>query len=323
MELMQQLQTEVSEQRDYSFKTDHFTFSIIGTKGEEQSFVTGYISVPEIDLYNELVTPNALKSMLRQIMEKTITLDYEHEAWRDDNTILPVGKITEAKVDDKGLWVKAELNPHSPKYKALWGSIKGGFVNAFSIAFKPLKVVAKTIGDTTIKLIEDLELLNVALTATPVNSGAIMTGHNIKAVLLKAIEDTKEEKVLVSKALITKLMEEKSMGEETETVTPEAEVTEEVAPVEEATETPTEEAPEATPEPETKDEEVKEEVVEEEKPVEEGEAELKAIVKELSSKVEAQAKELKAIKETPVFKSIVSDNKPALKSEKVDMLNLI
>ena len=137
--------------------------------------MTGYISTPDIDVYNDLVTPKALDSMLRQINERIITLDYDHEVWREDNTRLPVGKIVEGKIDSRGLWVKAKLNRDSPKFKNLWGSIKNGFITAFSIAFKPLKAVSKIIGDTKVRLIDNLELLNVALTGTPVNRGAVMT----------------------------------------------------------------------------------------------------------------------------------------------------
>jgi len=315
METIAQLKSEMSNQEAYQFCTDRMTH-FIDLKGDKQAYVTGYISVPEIDLYNDLITPAALKSMLAQIMAKTITLDYEHEAFRDDNTILPVGKIVEAKVDERGLWVKAVLNSHSPKYKALWGSIKGGFINAFSIAFKPLKILKKTIGNATVQLIEDLQLLNVAFTGTPVNGGAVMTGHSMKSVMMKAIEDTKEEKVLVSKSLITKLMEEKSMGEED--ITPEAPAEEE-AKVEE----PEADAEEETPveEPEAAPEVVEEEVAEVET---KAELALKAMVADLTKKVEAQALEMKSLKEQPVFKSTLSDIKPELKAEdKVEMLNLI
>ncbi len=313
MEAIQQLSKELENQHQYSFNTDRLTFSPDTKSGKPT--ITGYISVPEIDLYNDLITPQALKSMLTQILAKTITLDYEHEAWRDDNTILPVGKIVEAKVDDRGLWVKAELNTHSPKYKALWGSIKDGFITAFSIAFKPLKVITKTIGDVSVKLIEDLKLLNVALTGSPVNQGAVLTGHSMKSVMLKAIDETNEEKVLVSKSVITKLMEEKSMEEETNAPAPE-EAVETVEPVVEETPAVEEAAPEAAPEP----------VVEEAPVVEKAEDEpkLKAIVAELTKKVDEQAAELKAIKETPVFKSTLSDNKPEKSADqKVEMLGLI
>lgn len=311
----QELIQEMNSQTDYIFNTDSITYASVGLKGNKQSYVTGYISVPEIDLYDDLITPAALKSMLRQITEKTITLDYEHEAWRDDNTILPVGKIVEAKVDERGLWVKAQLNSHSPKYKALWGSVKEGFVNAFSIAFKPLKTVEKSIGDTKVRLIEELELLNVALTSNPVNKGATMTGHSMKSVMLKAINDTKEEKVLVSKSLLTKFMEEKNMEEKKIESTELKDESPEAAPEAEAT-------PEAEP---VKEEPVVEEKTEEpaEAPAEEApEVEVKALA-DLKAKVEAQAKELKDLKEKSVFKSTLS-GKPAVVEEKsIDMLSLV
>lgn len=305
----------MNSQTDYVFNTDSFTYSSVGLKGDKQSYVTGYISVPEIDLYNDLVTPNALKSMLKQITEKTITLDYEHEAFRDDATILPVGKIVEAHVDDRGLWVKCKLNSNSPKYKALWGSIKEGFINSFSIAFKPLRTVEKSMGDTKVRLIEELDLLNVALTGTPVCQGAKMTGFSMKSVMLKAIEDTQEEKVLVSKKLITKLMEEKSMEEEKEIVeTQEEAIEEEVAEVVEAKD---EDVPEATPEAEAEVEEAPaDEVVEEED-------DTKKVVEELKSLVEKQAKEIKTMKESPVFKSTLSDKPAEAVVKSIDMLNLI
>ena len=323
------LKQELETQKDYIFITDKITYSSVGLKGDKQSYVTGYISVPEIDLYNDLVTPTAMKSMLRQITEKTIVLDYEHESFRDDNTILPVGKIVEAHVDDRGLWVKCKLNSNSPKYKALWGSIKDGFLNAFSIAFKPLRTVEKSIGDTTVRLIEDLELLNVALTGTPVNTGAVMTGHSMKAVMLKAIEDTKQEKVLVTKSLITKLMEEKNMAEENVTEEAKPEATEE-AKTEEVVEEKSEDEP--AEEVEAEAEKVEEKSEEEATPEEPAKAEesdevveekaLDKVVADLKAKVEAQAKELKTIKESPVFKSTLSD-KPLVEEKSVDMLDLV
>jgi len=209
------MQNVIDNQQSYKFITDKISFSNTELKGKKQAYVTGYISVPEIDLYNDLVTEGAMKSLLTQIEKSTITIDYEHEAWRDDNSILPVGKIVEAKVDERGLWVKCILNSHSPKYKALWGSIKDGFINAFSIAFQPLKTVEKTMNGTSVRLIEELKLLNVAFTGAPVNEGAIMTGFGMKAIMLKAIEDlqSKGEQVVIPKKLLTKFMEVKNMSE--------------------------------------------------------------------------------------------------------------
>ena len=96
---MEQKKEEI-KLKSYSFLTDQVAYETVETKSGKKHFVTGYISVPEIDLYDDLVTPMALKSMLRQINESTIMLDYEHEAWRDNTTIIPVGKIIDAKISE-------------------------------------------------------------------------------------------------------------------------------------------------------------------------------------------------------------------------------
>ena len=305
MEAIQELQTVLNNQDGYKFTTDTLTFSTAELKGEKQAYVTGYISVPEVDLYNDLVTMKAMNSMLQQIKDSTITIDYEHEAWRDDNSILPVAKIIDAKVDDRGLWVKCKLNKNSPKYKALWGSIKDGFVNAFSIAFQPIKTVEKSIGGTTVRLIEELKLLNVAFTGAPVNEGAKMTEFGMKSVMLKAIAET-EEQVVVSKSLLTKLMEEKSMVEEQKI--------EEV--VEEVKEEKTVEQPETV--------EAVKEVVAEDPKLTELVSELKSMVEAQNKVIEKQSLEMKALEKREVFKSPVSV-KPEVKSveKSIDMLSLI
>jgi HK97 family phage prohead protease len=315
MELMQELINAVNNQAEYKFTTDTLTFSTTELKGEKQAYVTGYISVPEVDLYNDLVTMHAMKSLLKQIKESTITVDYEHEAWRDDNSILPVAKIVEAKVDDRGLWVKCLLNKNSPKYKALWGSIKDGFINAFSIAFQPLVTVEKSMGGVTVRLIEELKLLNVAFTGAPVNKGAILTEFGMKSVMLKAIEDSEimGEQVVVPKKLLSKLMEEKNMVEETK-----------VEEVPEVTESEIKE----TEEPVVEETQVEESEVEE-KALEEQKnsqliSELKAMLEEQKKTIEKQGQDLKSLKSREVFKS-PTVIEPEIKSvlKQIDMLGLI
>jgi len=306
----------------YEFNTDTISFATVEVKGQKKHYVTGYISTPDIDLYNDLITEKGLKSMLRQIEAGNITLDYEHEAWRDDNTILPVGRITEAKIDSKGLWVKAEVNKHSPKFKSLWGSIKDGFINAFSIAFKATQTVTKVIGDAEVRMIEDLELLNVAMTGTPVNNAATMTGFSFKSAMTKALNDMDtieggedKETIVISKSDFNNLTEEKMTDkiEKKDEAQPEVqpEVKEEVK--EEVTEESKEEESKEEPKEEVKEEEVKEEV--EEKSTE-------ALLSELKSLRE----EFKTIKENLVFKSKVEepeekDVKEEVKEEARDILS--
>jgi len=296
--------TEATVQQDYGrydFRTDQIAWEIVETKAGREHIITGYISTSEIDLYNDLVTPNGLESMLKQINERNITLDYEHEAWRDDSSILPVGRITEASIDDRGLWVKAILNPASPKFKDLWSSIKGGFVDAFSIAFTPVKTAMKVIDDVEVRLIDDLNLLNVALTGNPVCPGAKMTGHDMKAIMMKSLNDfkIKEEKTMAEvKAEAVPKKEAVLKDEESTETTPEVETVEE-KPAEETKEEVKEESKE----------EVTEEVVEEKSETKEDFADLKSSVADLQ-------KELADLKAQPVFKSPAE--KTQLKAETKD-----
>ena len=284
----------------YKFKTDSIFYKSEDSNGKKSYYVEGYISTGEQDLYNDIVTEEAMQSMLKQINEKNITLDYDHEVWRDSTSILPVGKIEEAKIDENGLWVKCKLNPASPKFKNLWGSIKEGFVTAFSIAFRPLKTIMKTIGDTEVRLLEDLELLNVALTGVPVNKTAVMTDFGMKSVILKAISDLNKDEVLcMSKEEINnENLEEKSEVQETEETSEEVE--------------------------ENKSEEVEEKSEKVDNSQEKIE-ELSAQLKSLQDKLSTQEAELKSIKEKEVFKAKIDEPVAEVKSEdtRVNVLNFI
>ena len=296
----------------YKFHTKEVAYEIVETKAGKDYYITGYISIPKVDLYNDLITPEGLKSMFNQLNSKTIKLDYEHEAWRDDASILPVGKIIESVIDDRGLWVKCKLNKASPKFKALWDSIRDGFVDAFSIAFTPIKTSMKTIGDTAVRLIDDLNLLNVALTGNPVCPGARMTGYDMKAVMMKSISD------------FTKLEEKSNMTEEIkENVIPEvadaivAEVKEVVAEEQSSDSVVEEKMADKKPKtPEEEDEEDKKK-----------KAETKSLeIAELKSELDKVKADLKALQEAPVFKSQVADEKAqeevAIKSAPIPQVGL-
>lgn len=291
----------MTENSVYKFRTDSIHYKAVNKDGGKSYYVEGYISTGDQDLYNDIVTEEAMASMLKQIEERQITVDYDHEAFRDSTSILPVGKIEEAKIDENGLWVKCKLNPASPKFKNLWGSVKEGFVTAFSIAFKPLKTLVKTVGDVEVRLLEDLELLNVALTGVPVNSGAKLTDFGMKSVMLKAISEFDSK-------------EDVNMAEEEKQEQPQEQPEEKARPEESKQEVPEQKS-------EEKPEEKSEEKPQDNKAVEE----LTAQLKSLQEKLEKQDAELKSIKEKEVFKAKVDEPKVEEKSEetKVDVLNFI
>lgn len=170
--------------------------------------VSGNISTTHPDLVNDIVSLACLKSMQKQIQEGNLKIDLEHEAFRGkDNeekeinkTRIPVGRmieptITESKTDKgimHGLSVKVLFNKAAKTYEATKSNIVNKFLDAFSIAYIPTKSRAIMKGKEQFRVLEDLRLLNTALTGNPVNTTAQMTQIITKSI--DALEEYKAEK---------------------------------------------------------------------------------------------------------------------------------
>jgi len=182
---------KMANMKSYTFFTDEIGYEETETKGGKDYYVTGYISTKDRDLVNDVVSENALSEMLSQINHKNIKLDVEHEAWRQENpSIVPIGKIIEAKKDEKGIFVKAVLNRAHSRFKEVWESVKSGFLDAFSIAFKTTSYVHKVVDGVKTRILNGVELLNIALTGNPVNPECKMT-----EVFTKSLKDMEEFKM--------------------------------------------------------------------------------------------------------------------------------
>lgn len=245
-----------------------FLWSEVNLKGEKKYYVEGYASTIDEDKAGEIVNMEAQRDMLAQIKGENITLDIEHEEWYDDNgnvlpkpknEKIPVAKVIDAELREKGVWVKAEINTNIPSFRSVWNSIKDGFLKAFSVAFYPVAKAGKEISK--------LNLVNITLTGSPVNQYATFNAVMKSA---KAYLDSQKQNEEV------KMTDEEKQKEDS--VQPEVKAEEKV---------------EETPTPEVKSEE--EEPKEEEEKVEE--PEVKAEQKDNSEDIEALKAEIKALKE--------------------------
>lgn len=167
-----------------------FLWSEVNLKGERKYYVEGYASTNDEDLSGEVI--DAQQDIYDQILNRNITLDIDHEEWYDEdgkilqrpkNTRIPVAKIVHAEMKSKGVWVKAEINTHLPSFKSVWGSIKDGFLKAFSIAFYPITKAGNTV--------KKLNLVNITLTGSPVNPQATfqVAMKSMSALIAKEAED--------------------------------------------------------------------------------------------------------------------------------------
>jgi len=176
---------------------DEFAFSVVNLKGDRKYYGEGYASTIDEDKAGEVLLPSAQADLVSQLKSQVITLDVEHEEWyseegkilpRPKASRIPVAKVVEAELRPKGAWIKAELNTNIARFKEVWGSIKDGFLKAFSVAFYPVK---KSSGNE--KFIEKLNLMNITLTGTPMNPNA-----TFRAVMKSAANiegDIMEEKI--------------------------------------------------------------------------------------------------------------------------------
>ena len=189
----------MEKMKPFIFYTEPIEYKAEETSEGKKYFIEGYISTKDIDLVNDIVTENALNSMLEQLKNRNIKIDFEHEAFRGDDefeqelnkTRIPLGRIISQTKDDKGIKIVAQLNPAWKKFdknnnvvmdfKDIWKSVKEKFLDAFSIAYVPIKTAIKRIGEKSIRLLDDINLLNVALTGNPVNPNA-----NLTAVMAKS-----------------------------------------------------------------------------------------------------------------------------------------
>ena len=185
--------------------TAPFNVEVVEVKGQQKVFLEGIISSTHVDLVDDMVTKNCLDSMKKQILSKNLKLDIEHEAFRGDSveekelnkTKVPAGKMFDADVqalerNQFGLFVKSEVNPFNENFENIKGNLQEGFLDAYSIAFIPTRTIMKNINGKDIRLLDDVVLLNVALTGNPINTQAQNRDVFMKSI--KCLEDYKKEK---------------------------------------------------------------------------------------------------------------------------------
>jgi len=219
--------TDMKDNQQFTFYSDKISYKTVEGKNGKEYFVTGYISTGDVDLVNDVVTKNCSDSILNQFKDRTIKLDFEHEAFRGKSIIeseanktkIVLGKAISQEVDSKGVLTTWKLNDTWKKYdekgnvtmtfKDLWKNVEEGFYDAFSIAYIPTKTSTENREGKNIRLLDNVNLLNVALTGNPVNTHATMT-----AVMAKSLEYMKSLEEQDMKDVEIKGKEKKSYDED-------------------------------------------------------------------------------------------------------------
>ena len=217
----------IKNDQEFVFYSDKLNYKTIdGVKGKEY-FVEGYISTGDLDLVNDVVTKSCMDSMLEQFDGRSIKLDFEHESFRGkskldaeaNKTRLPLGKAVDKSRDEKGVIVKWQMNPTWKKFdekgnvtmtfKDIWSNVESEMLDAFSIAYVPTKTMNEDREGKSVRLLDDVNLLNVALTGNPINPMATMS-----AVMAKSLEFMKSKEGADMENIEIKNREKKSYQED-------------------------------------------------------------------------------------------------------------
>lgn len=124
---------------------------------------SGYASVfGGVDSYGDTIEPGAYKSTLVE-RDRPVQLRWNHYG--------PViGKWTEIKEDDVGLFVRGELSPGHSVADDAYALLKHGAINGLSIGYRIPEGGAETKDD--IRILRAIDLVEVSIVETPADLAA-------------------------------------------------------------------------------------------------------------------------------------------------------
>ena len=123
-------------------------------------FIEGYANTIDVDRAGDVIPKTAWENALVNYEKNPIILAYhDHDE--------PVGRMTEYRIDDKGLWIKARISAAADDVFSL---VKDGVLTAFSVGF----IIKDATYDAVLDLfiIKELELLEISVVSVPMNQNS-------------------------------------------------------------------------------------------------------------------------------------------------------
>lgn len=133
--------------------------------------VAGYAAVFDQETniggyFTETIAPGAFTSALDR--GDDVVLLINHDGLPLARTRSGTLKLTQ---DERGLYIESELDPSDPDVRAIVPKMKRGDLDKMSFAFLPTRQTWDESGDMPKRMIEDLQLFDVAIVTTPAYDG--------------------------------------------------------------------------------------------------------------------------------------------------------
>lgn len=123
--------------------------------------ISGYASTVDVDRHGDVVPSSVWERGLENYLKNPVILAYH------DHT-QPVGRMTEHKIDERGLWVKAKISKAAEKVYQL---VKDEVLTAFSIGFRIKDAEYNTAAEVFV--VKELELHEISLVSIPANQNTL------------------------------------------------------------------------------------------------------------------------------------------------------
>jgi HK97 family phage prohead protease/HK97 family phage major capsid protein len=123
--------------------------------------ISGYASTVDVDRHGDVIPTSVWEKGLENYIKNPVILAFH------DHT-QPVGRMTEHKVDAKGLWIKARISKAAEKVYQL---IKDEVLTAFSVVFRIKDAEYNTAAE--VFLVKDLELHEISVVSVPANQNTL------------------------------------------------------------------------------------------------------------------------------------------------------
>lgn len=126
----------------------------------ESIYIEGYASTVDVDRGGDVVPASVWEKGMENYLKNPIILaQHDH----DD----PIGRMTEHKVDAKGLWVKARISAAAEVFSL----IKDEVLTAFSIGFRILDAEYNAAAE--VFMVKELELVEISVVSVPMNQNTL------------------------------------------------------------------------------------------------------------------------------------------------------
>jgi len=156
---------------------DHIEFDlkggleVVNKSDDGRRVIAGYASVAVVDDDNQYIPPKVLEDGLRTLMadESYANLMVVHHNIQIGK-LLSEYKDLQTKVDDKGLFIVAEIRKDLETANSIWSKILNGIMKGFSIGGEIIEKHNHCDEDRCYEMIDKINLFEVSVCSNPINS---------------------------------------------------------------------------------------------------------------------------------------------------------